>query len=84
LVLDGSEWSALRFCRFKHAKRTPGTHWTGGWVGLRAGLDAVEKRKLAVPGIKPRQSSPQSVAIPGILHVHIVTYMSDYRRGLDW
>jgi hypothetical protein len=20
-------------------ERTPGTHWTGGWVGLRAGLD---------------------------------------------
>jgi len=25
--------------------RTPGTHCTGGWVGLRAGLDAVTKRK---------------------------------------
>jgi hypothetical protein len=23
----------------------PGTHWLGGWVGPRAGLDDVEKRK---------------------------------------
>jgi hypothetical protein len=22
------------------------THWIGGWVGLGAGLDAVEKRKI--------------------------------------
>jgi hypothetical protein len=21
-------------------------HWIGGWVGFRAGLDAVEKRKI--------------------------------------
>jgi hypothetical protein len=23
-----------------------GTHWVEGWVGLRTGLDAVEKRKI--------------------------------------
>jgi hypothetical protein len=27
-------------------ERTPGTHSIGGWVGPRADLDAVEKRKL--------------------------------------
>jgi hypothetical protein len=26
--------------------KTPGTHWIRGWVGTRAGLDAVEKRKI--------------------------------------
>jgi len=26
-------------------ERAPGTHWIGGRVGLRAGLDAVVKRK---------------------------------------
>jgi hypothetical protein len=32
-------------------KRAPGTHWTGGWVGPRAGLDAVDKRQfLTLPG----------------------------------
>jgi hypothetical protein len=27
-------------------ERTPGTHWTGGWVGPRAGLDAEAKGKI--------------------------------------
>jgi hypothetical protein len=26
--------------------KSPGTHWTGGWVGPRAGLDAGAKRKI--------------------------------------
>jgi hypothetical protein len=25
---------------------SPGTHWIGGWVGHRAGLDTVERRKI--------------------------------------
>jgi hypothetical protein len=29
--------------------RSPGTHWIGGWVGPRAGLDAVVKRKIPTP-----------------------------------
>jgi hypothetical protein len=30
----------------------PGTHWIGGWVGPRAGLEDVEKRKLfTLPGL---------------------------------
>jgi hypothetical protein len=38
--LDGGEWSASRPGRaFTPGERTPGTHCTGGWVGLRAGLD---------------------------------------------
>jgi hypothetical protein len=27
----------------------PGTHWLGGWVGPRAGLDLLEKKKYVVP-----------------------------------
>jgi len=26
-------------------ERTPGTHWIGGWVGLRAGLDTEARGK---------------------------------------
>jgi hypothetical protein len=37
-TLVGGEWSASRPRRF-----TPGTHWIGGWVGPRAGLDDMEK-----------------------------------------
>jgi hypothetical protein len=29
--------------------KNPGTHWIGGWVGLRAVLDAVVKRKIPSP-----------------------------------
>jgi hypothetical protein len=37
-ALAGGEWLASRLGRF-----TPGTHWIGGWVDLRAGLDDMEK-----------------------------------------
>jgi hypothetical protein len=30
-------------------ERTPGTHWIGGWVGLRAGLDTEARRKIICP-----------------------------------
>jgi hypothetical protein len=41
-ALDGGEWSASRLGRFIPEKRTRGTHWIGGWVDPRAGLDGVE------------------------------------------
>jgi hypothetical protein len=34
------EWSASRPGRFIPVVRAPGTHWTGGWVGPKAGLDS--------------------------------------------
>jgi hypothetical protein len=36
-----------------------GTHWIGGWVGLRAGLDAGMRRKIPAPyrDSNPRLSS---------------------------
>jgi hypothetical protein len=38
---------------------TPGTLWTGGWVGPRAGLDAEARTKipLLLSGIELRSSS---------------------------
>jgi hypothetical protein len=45
-ALDGGEWSASRPGHFTPRERAPGTHRIGGWVGLRAGLDAVVKRKI--------------------------------------
>jgi hypothetical protein len=39
-ALDGDEWSASRPGRaFTPGERTPGAHYTGAWVGPRAGLD---------------------------------------------
>jgi hypothetical protein len=53
--LAGDEWSASRPCRFTPRERARGIHWIGGWVGPRAGLDDVEKRKfLTLPGLEYR------------------------------
>jgi len=56
-ALDGSEWSAL--CQSHFNPHPHHTHCTGGWVGSRARVEAVVKRKksLSLPGIKPWLSS---------------------------
>jgi hypothetical protein len=41
-ALHGGEWSTSRPGRFTPGERVPGTHWIGGLVGPRAGLDVVE------------------------------------------
>jgi hypothetical protein len=54
-ALAGGEWSASRLYRFTLGERAPGTHWIGGWVDPRAGLDDMEKRKiLPLPGLELR------------------------------
>jgi hypothetical protein len=47
--LAGGERSDSRPCRFTPGVRATGIHWIGGWVGPRAGLDEVEKRKILDP-----------------------------------
>jgi hypothetical protein len=42
-ALVGVEWSALCPTRFTPGESAPSTHWIGGWVGLRASLDDMEK-----------------------------------------
>jgi hypothetical protein len=37
------DWPASLFFRCSPTVRAPGTHWTGGWVGRGAGLEAVVK-----------------------------------------
>jgi hypothetical protein len=47
-ALVGGEWSASRPGRF-----ALGTHWIGGWVGPRTGLDDVQRRNiLPLPGLE--------------------------------
>jgi hypothetical protein len=55
LAVDGGEWLVSRPGHFIPRVRVPGTHWVGGWVGPRAGLDAALKRKnpQPPPGIEP-------------------------------
>jgi len=60
----GTRWKLVIFTPLPilpPGKELPGFRWLGGWVGSRAGLDAVAKRKeilsLLLPGIEPRSSS---------------------------
>jgi hypothetical protein len=48
-ALAGSEWSASDSGRFTSGERAQGTQWVGRSVGSRAGLDALEQRKLFCP-----------------------------------
>jgi hypothetical protein len=41
-ALVGGEWLASCPCRFTPGERAPGTHWIGGWVDPRAGLNDTE------------------------------------------
>jgi hypothetical protein len=58
---DRCEWTASRPDRFTSRERTPGTHWIGGWVGPRTGLDAVVKRKIPSPH---REWNPTTPIVP--------------------
>jgi hypothetical protein len=42
------------------AERASGTHWIGGWVGFRAGLNAVEEIKLFFPCQESNRNYPVS------------------------
>jgi hypothetical protein len=66
-ALDGGEWSASRPGRaFTPGEWTPGTHWTGGWVGPRAGLDTEVRGKIFCPR---RESNPdRPVVKPVVRH----------------
>jgi hypothetical protein len=48
-ALDGGEWPDSRPGRFTPMERSRDTYWIGGWVGPRAVLDAVVKRKIPSP-----------------------------------
>jgi hypothetical protein len=43
-ALAEGEWSASRPGRFTPGEGAPGTHFMGGWVDPRAGLDDLENR----------------------------------------
>jgi hypothetical protein len=38
-------------------ERTPGTHWTGGWVDPRAGLDTEARGKILFLCLKSHEES---------------------------
>jgi hypothetical protein len=63
-ALDGGEWSASRPGCSTPRERASGTHCIGDWVGLKAVLDAVVKRKIHSPRreLNPRTPIVQPVA----------------------
>jgi hypothetical protein len=73
-ALAGGEWLAPG--RFTPEERAPDTHWIGGWVGPRAGLDDVDKRRfftrsgieLRPLGLPARSQSLHRLGYPGSLN----------------
>jgi len=65
---------------------TPSTHWIGGWVGPRAVLDAVVKRKIPSPS--PQESDPKtSIVQPATQHYtiyHTIPYHTIYHTVKLW
>jgi hypothetical protein len=51
-ALAGGEWSGSSPGRFTPGERAPGTHWIGGWVDPRAGLDVKKRKFLTLPGLE--------------------------------
>jgi hypothetical protein len=61
MVVIGQRHAPAALCP---GERTPGTHCTGGWVGLKAGLDTEARGKILYPcrGSNPDRPVVQSVA----------------------
>jgi hypothetical protein len=57
-ALDGGEWSASRPGRFIHREGALGTYWIGDWVGPRAVLDVVVKKKIPSPRQESNSRTP--------------------------
>jgi hypothetical protein len=78
-ALDGREWSDSCPCCSTPREGAPSSYWIVGWLGLRAGLHTVEKRKilhcwksnLGCPARSPslyRLSYPNST-LPAVLSI---------------
>jgi hypothetical protein len=71
---------------FTPGEGAPGTHWIGGWVDLRAGLDDLEKRKfLTIPGLELRPLGRYTdYAIPAPLSFRWMDNIKIGLRQLGW
>jgi hypothetical protein len=57
-ALEGCEQLASRPGHLPPREKKTGSHWTGDWVGPRAGVDVVAKRKIlpcleSIPFVQP-------------------------------
>jgi hypothetical protein len=84
----------VSFTHFTPSERTPGTHWIGGWVGPRAGLDAVAKREkflapagnriLIAPIVQPVAWSLYRLSYPRSLITDVCTSKYSERMECIW
>jgi hypothetical protein len=67
-ALLGGEWSASRPGRFTPGEKVPGTHWIGGCVLPRTGLDDAEKILAPTETRTPtRRSTDYAIPTPIII-----------------
>jgi len=78
LALPGGEWSASHPGRSTPRERAPGTHGKGGWVGPRALLDAVVKRKIPCPRRK------STIKLHGITTLKTSTWIFTLKMEAAW
>jgi hypothetical protein len=85
-ALAGGEWSASCPCYFNPGERAPGTHW----MGPRAGLDNMEKRKsLTLPELElqPLGSPVRSQSLYRLRYFNLVflhNRQGDERFLTEW
>jgi hypothetical protein len=71
-TLDEGEWSVSRPAHFTPGEIAHSTHWVGGYVGPKFGLDAIEKKKIlssreSITGRPARSPSLYRLSYPGPL-----------------
>jgi hypothetical protein len=81
-ALDGGEWSASRPGRALPGERTPGTHFTGGWVGLSVGLYTEVRGKILCPCRGPNPDRPVVQSVYNIL-TELPRLPSEYRHKVN-
>jgi len=74
-ALGRRKWSASGHCRFTLGERVRWTQWTRSWVGLKLGLDDLEKRKPPCPYLESNHSS-SVVQLRSLVTVSIVTFFT--------
>jgi hypothetical protein len=77
LALVGGEWLTSRPGCFTPVEGATGTHWIGGWVGPRTGMDDVEGRKiLPLGGLKLLGSPTHNHSLFRLQYPGSVLYIS--------
>jgi hypothetical protein len=83
----GWRWVVSRSGRFTPRELSPGTHWIGGWLGPRAVLDAVVKRKIPNPR---RESNPRTPIVQPVAQRYTdwdITALLEYQilsKSIHW